>query len=82
LVQRITISAAEARSFKRATIVMWDVGDSGVAAKTIERVVRDVDGELAERRDAAPVPTMPWPGGRSSRRSWPSSSTMGADPHP
>jgi hypothetical protein len=54
LVERITVSAAETRSFKRATIVMKNVGDSGVSAKTIERVVHDVGGELAERRDADP----------------------------
>jgi hypothetical protein len=54
LVERITVSAAETRSFKRATIVMKNVGDSGVSAKTIERVVHDVGGELADRRDADP----------------------------
>jgi len=52
LVQRITVAAAETRSFKRSAIVMKDVGDQGVSAKTIERVVQDVGGELAERRDA------------------------------
>jgi hypothetical protein len=54
LVQRITRAGAETRSFQRAAIVMKDVGDSGVSAKTIERVVHDVGGELAERRDADP----------------------------
>jgi hypothetical protein len=54
LVQRITVAAAETRSFKRSAIVMKDVGDRGVSAKTIERVVQDVGGELAERRDADP----------------------------
>jgi hypothetical protein len=54
LVERITVSAAETRSFKRAAIVMKKVGDSGVSAKTIERVVPDVGGELAARRDADP----------------------------
>jgi hypothetical protein len=54
LVQRITVSAAEARSFQRAAIVMKQVGDSRVSAKTIERVVHDVGPELAERRDADP----------------------------
>lgn len=52
--QRITIAAAETRSFKRAAIVVKDVGDSKVSAKTIERVVHDVGRELAERRDANP----------------------------
>ena len=54
LVQRIAVAAAEARSFKRAAIVMKQVGDQGVSAKTIERVVHDVGPELAERRDADP----------------------------
>jgi hypothetical protein len=54
LVQRITVAAAETRSFKRAAIVMKDVGDRGVSAKTIERVVHDVGEELVERRDANP----------------------------
>lgn len=54
LVQRIVVSAAESRSFKRAAIVMASVGGQGVSAKTIERVVHDVGGELAERRDADP----------------------------
>jgi hypothetical protein len=54
LVQRIAVGAAEARSFERAAIVMKHVGDSGVSAKTIERIVHDVGPELAERRDADP----------------------------
>jgi len=54
LVQRIAVAAAEARSFERAVIVMKQVGDQGVSAKTIERVVHDVGPELAERRDADP----------------------------
>jgi hypothetical protein len=54
LVQRIAVAAAEARSFQRAAIVMKQVGDQGVSAKTIERVVHDVGPELAERRDADP----------------------------
>jgi hypothetical protein len=54
LVQRIAIAAAEARSFKRAAIVMKQVGDQGVSAKTIERVVHDVGPELANHRDADP----------------------------
>jgi hypothetical protein len=54
LVQRIAVAAVEARSFERAAIVMKQVGDQGVSAKTIERVVHDVGPELAERRDADP----------------------------
>lgn len=54
LVQRIAVAAAEARSFERAAIVMKQVGDQAVSAKTIERVVHDVGPELAQRRDADP----------------------------
>jgi hypothetical protein len=54
LVQRIAVAAAESRSFERAAIVMKQVGDQGVCAKTIERVVHDVGPELAGRRDADP----------------------------
>jgi hypothetical protein len=54
LIQRITITAAETRSFQRAGLVMKNVGDQPVSAKTIERVVHDVGGELAARRDADP----------------------------
>jgi hypothetical protein len=42
LVQRIAVTAAETRSFERAAIVMKQVGDQEVSAKTIERVVHDV----------------------------------------
>src|SRR5438270_6550242 len=54
LVRRITHAGAEARSFKRAAIVMKQVAGQPVSAKTIERVVHDVGGELARRRDADP----------------------------
>jgi hypothetical protein len=54
MVQRITYAGAEARSFKRAAIVMKQVAGQPVSAKTIERVVHDVGGELAFRRDADP----------------------------
>ena len=54
LVLKMTITAAEARSFARATILMRDVAGMEVSAKTIERVVHDVGGELAARRDADP----------------------------
>ncbi len=54
LVSRVTIAAAEARSFQRAAIVIDRVGGQAVSAKTIERVVHDVGGELATRRDADP----------------------------
>ena len=54
LVRRITNAGAEARSFKRAAIVMKQVAGQPVSAKTIERVVHDIGGELARRRDADP----------------------------
>lgn len=54
LVARVTVAAAETRSFKRAAIVIDRVGGQAVSAKTIERVVHDVGGELAARRDADP----------------------------
>jgi hypothetical protein len=54
LVQRVTIAAAESRSFKRAAIVIQGVGGQAVSAKTIERVVHDVGRELVQRRDADP----------------------------
>jgi hypothetical protein len=54
LVERVIVSAAETRSFKRAAIVLGRVGGQKLSAKTIERVVHDVGGELAERRDADP----------------------------
>lgn len=54
LVGRITNAGAESRSFERAAIVMKQVAGQPVSAKTIERVVHDVGGELAQRRDADP----------------------------
>ncbi len=54
LVQRITRTAAETRSFARAALVMDESVGCPVSAKAIERVVRDVGRELAERRDADP----------------------------
>lgn len=54
LVQRITHAGVEARSFKRAAIVMKLVAGQPVSAKSIERVVHDVGEELARRRDADP----------------------------
>jgi hypothetical protein len=54
LVQRMTIAAAETRSFKRAAIVVKEVGGQAVSFNTIQRVVQDVGQELAERRDADP----------------------------
>lgn len=50
----MTVAAAETRSFERAHRVMSDVAGQPVSAKTIERVVGDVGGELANRRDLDP----------------------------
>lgn len=54
LVQRLTRTAAETRSFARAALVMAEAVGVPVSAKTIERVVHDVGRELAQRRDADP----------------------------
>ena len=54
MVERLTVAAAETRSFKRAAIVVESVGGQKVSAKTIERIVHDVGEELAHRRDADP----------------------------
>jgi hypothetical protein len=54
LVERIIYAAAETRSFDRAELTLDKVGDVAVSASTIQRVVGDVGGELAARRDAGP----------------------------
>lgn len=54
LALKITVAAAETRSFVRATKVMREVAGTSVSAKTIERVVHDVGAELAARRDVDP----------------------------
>ena len=54
MVKKIVVTAADTRSFERAARVMRNAGDQPVSAKTIERVVHDVGGELAERRDGDP----------------------------
>ena len=76
LVQRIAVAAAEARSFERAAIVMKQVGDQGVSAKTIERVVHDVGPELAERRDADPKTDEALAMRPAVPPNWPSSNAM------
>lgn len=52
LVARVIFAAAETRSFERATIVLDKVGGAVVSDNTVQRVVGDVGGELAARRDA------------------------------
>src|SRR4051794_36508222 len=54
LVQRMTRTAAETRSFARAALVMNESVGVPVSAKTIERGIHDVGRELAERRDTDP----------------------------
>lgn len=51
LVERIIFSAAETRSFGRATVILSKVGDAAVSDNTVQRVVGDVGRELAARRD-------------------------------
>lgn len=51
--RKISVLAAETRSFKRCAIALREA-DVETSAKTVERVVHDVGRELAERRDAAP----------------------------
>jgi hypothetical protein len=52
-VRKITVLAAETRSFKRCVIAAREA-DVQVSAKTVQRVVHDVGAELAQRRDASP----------------------------
>lgn len=54
LVHRAVFAAAETRSFRRAEIVLCEVGGHAVDAKSVERLVHDVGGELRQRRDADP----------------------------
>jgi hypothetical protein len=51
-VERLVFAAAETRSFERAGVMLDKVGDATVSAPTIRRVVGEVGGELAARRDA------------------------------
>lgn len=52
-VRKISVLAAETRSFKRCVIALREAGIK-TCANTVQRVVHDVGRELAERRDAAP----------------------------
>lgn len=52
VVLKITVLAAETRSFERAAKTVRSVAGLDVSAKTIERVVHDVGRELEQRRDA------------------------------
>jgi hypothetical protein len=53
-VLRITITASEVRSVKRAEKVLREAVNLAVSDNTILRIIGDVGQELAERRDAAP----------------------------
>lgn len=52
-VRKISVLAAETRSFQRCVIALREAGIK-TSANTVQRVVHDVGRELAERRDAAP----------------------------
>ena len=54
VISRATFAAAETRSFQRAAIVIERVDGQTVSAKSVERIVHDIGGELAQRRDADP----------------------------
>lgn len=54
LVHYVIFAAAETRSFRRAEIVLHEVGGHTVDAKSVERLVHDVGDELSQRRDADP----------------------------
>lgn len=51
--RKITVLAAETRSFERCVIALREA-DVQASAKTVERIVHDIGPELAERRDATP----------------------------
>lgn len=54
LVARAVVVAADTRSYRRAEHVMQHAAGQKLSAKTIERLVLDVGGELCQRRDADP----------------------------
>lgn len=54
MVSKITVAAAETRSFVRAELVLQNVGGVEVSSNTVQRIVRDVGVELAARRDLDP----------------------------
>ena len=53
VIRKITILSGETRSYKRGVIALAEA-DIPVSIKTVERVVHEIGGELAERRDADP----------------------------
>lgn len=52
MVERVVFAAAETRSFARAELALDKIGGVAVSPNTVQRVVGDVGGELAARRDA------------------------------
>jgi hypothetical protein len=52
MVERVVFAAAETRSFARAELALEKIGGVAVSPNTVQRVVGDVGGELAARRDA------------------------------
>jgi len=52
MVKKIAVSGAEARSFKRAAIVLREVGGVRTPAKTVERIVHEASCKSAPPRCA------------------------------
>ncbi len=52
MIERVVFAAAETRSFARAELALEKIGGVAVSPNTVQRVVGDVGGELAARRDA------------------------------
>jgi hypothetical protein len=55
VVRKMTVIAAETRSYKRAVIALKEA-DVFTSTKTVEQVVLDVGAELTHRRDAPQSP--------------------------
>lgn len=53
VIRKITVLAGETRSYKRGVIALREA-DVPVSIKTVERIVHDIGGELAARRDSDP----------------------------
>ena len=51
VIRKVAILAAETRSYKRGVIALAEA-EVPVSAKTVERIVHEIGGELAARRDA------------------------------
>ena len=53
VVRKIAVLSGETRSYKRAVIALAEA-DVAISIKTVERVVHEIGGELAARRDTDP----------------------------